>query len=80
MLNLVAFLILLSIYSIRFPRVNSIIEIVIINAFFSFFKYKITLHKKFFNQLRIIYLFIKYFIDLFVDITLTFSDSSFNSF
>ena len=48
MLNLVTFLILLSIYFIRFPRVNSINAIEIINAFFNLDKYKITLHKNIF--------------------------------
>ena len=36
--------------------------------------------EKYFAPLRILNLFIKYFVNPFVDIALTFSDNSFNSF
>ena len=39
-----------------------------------------TPEKKYFVTLRILYLFIKSFLNPFVDISLTISDSSFNSF
>ena len=86
--KLLSDLIIFSIYisfwhSIRFPRISLRCTTKIFNAFFSWYKHYIMLKyswKKHFAPLRILNLFIKSFVNSFVDISLTFSDSSFNSF